>query len=105
MHHDFWSFLIHTNFDQSTGFNDTQHAIIVNISEALIKCGVVIRGACFDGDKCQVKNVCSNFYDRIIYKMNLPTHELVTCMYKEHISNCCQYATVHMLVKELGQQL
>ena len=42
-----WSFQINANFNQSTGFNDTQHAIIVNISNALSKYGVVVLVACY----------------------------------------------------------
>ena len=46
------------------------------------QCGVVVLGACFDGDRFQVNFVVSNFYDRIADKINNVTHGFdVICMW------------------------
>ena len=53
--------MIHANLNQSTGFNNTYNAIIVKICKALSKYGVVVLGARFDGDKCQVNFTVPTF--------------------------------------------
>ena len=51
--------------------------MIVNLVKTLSSYGIEVKGICFDGDKCQVKNFVPEFYDTMVNKMRLKTHEFI----------------------------